>query len=271
MSVRRTTASSLGCATSLACAFALALALGCSAAQPPVTVNPFDGSASAWPDTAPPFSVLLFTRTAGFRHQSIPTALAALKALQSAGDYLAETTEDPAQFSPANLARFQVVVFLLTTGDVLDADQQAAFEAWIGAGGNYVGVHSAADTEHDWPFYGTLVGAYFVSHPDVQPASVDLEATGNPIVADLPSPWLRTDEWYNFDVNPRPNVTVLATVDESTYTGGTMGADHPITWQHPTGGGGRAFYTAMGHTDDSYRDPLYQRLLVAGLRWAAGR
>ena len=252
---------------------ALALGAGCSARPQPVTVDPFDGSAGAWPDPAAPFNVLAFSRTAGFRHASIPTALAALEALQSAGDYVVETTEDPTQFSSANLARFQVVVFLLTTGDVLDAAGQTAFEAWIGAGGSYVGVHSAADTEHDWPFYGTLVGAYFVSHPDVQPASVDLDpgATGDPAVAELPSPWLRTDEWYNFDHDPRPEVTVLETVDESTYTGGTMGADHPITWAHPTGGGGRAFYTALGHTDDSYRDPLFQRLLVSGLRWAAGR
>jgi uncharacterized protein len=248
----------------------LALALGCSGARP-VTVAAFDGSASAWPDTAPPFNVLLFSRTVGYRHQSIPTAIAALMALQSAGDYVAVTTEDPTQFSSANLARFQVVIFLLTTGDVLDDDQQTAFADWIGAGGNYVGVHSAADTEHDWSFYGTLVGAYFVSHPDVQPAGVDIEATDDPIVADLPSPWVRTDEWYNFDHDPRPQVTVLATVDESTYTGGTMGADHPIMWEHPAGGGGRAFYTAMGHTDDSYRDPLFQRMLVSGLRWAAGR
>jgi type 1 glutamine amidotransferase len=162
------------------------------------------------------------------------------------------------------------VVFLLTTGDVLDDDQQAAFETWIGAGGGYVGVHSAADTEYDWPFYGTLMGAYFLSHPDIQQASVDVEAD-HPTIVGLPSPWVRTDEWYNFQTNPRPNVTVLATVDESTYTGGTMGADHPITWSHPTGGGGRAFYTAMGHTDESYCDPLFRRLLVGALRWVAGR
>jgi Trehalose utilisation len=174
----------------------LVLAVGCSPAPPqPVTVSPFDGSATAWVDgdAGSPFNVLLFSRTAGYRHASIPTAIAAFMALQAAGDYTAVSTEDPTQFTAANLARFQVVVFLMTTGDVLDADEQAAFEAWIGAGGNYVGVHSAADTEHDWPFYGTLVGAYFVSHPDVQSASVDIEATGNPIVAGLPSPWVRTD------------------------------------------------------------------------------
>jgi type 1 glutamine amidotransferase len=221
-------------------------------------------------DAGAPFNVLLFSRTAGFRHESIPTAIAQLMDLQATGGYVAEATEDPTQFSPGNLARFQVVVFLLTTGDVLDDDQQAAFETWIGAGGGYVGVHSAADTEYDWPFYGTLMGAYFLSHPDIQQASVDVEAD-HPTIVGLPSPWVRTDEWYNFQTNPRPNVTVLATVDESTYTGGTMGADHPITWSHPTGGGGRAFYTAMGHTDESYCDPLFRRLLVGALRWVAGR
>ena len=226
-------------------------------------------------DAGVPFNVLLFSRTAGFRHESIPTAIAQLMALQASGGYVAEATEDPTEFSPGNLARFQVVVFLLTTGDVLDDDQQAAFEGWIGAGGGYVGVHSAADTEYDWPFYGSLVGAYFLSHPDIQQASVDVEVADHPadypVIAGLPSPWVRTDEWYNFQTNPRPNVTVLATVDESTYTGGTMGADHPITWSHPTGGGGRAFYTAMGHTDESYCDPLFRHLLVGALRWAAGR
>jgi type 1 glutamine amidotransferase len=230
-----------------------------------------DATVATNDDASSPFHVLLFSRTAGFRHESIPTAIAQLMDLQASGGYLAQATEDPTQFSPANLARFQVVVFLLTTGDVLDDDQQAAFEGWIGAGGGYVGVHSAADTEYDWPFYGTLMGAYFLRHPDIQQASVDVEVADHPATVGLPSPWVRTDEWYDFRSNPRPSVTVLATVDESTYTGGTMGADHPITWSHPTGGGGRAFYTAMGHTDESYCDPLFRHLLVGALRWVAGR
>jgi type 1 glutamine amidotransferase len=268
-------------ASSRLLAVAIALA-ACSSAGKPAPASPCpgpanqpdataSGSGSTGSDASSTFRVLLFSRTAGFRHASIPTALAQLMDLQASGGYVAEATEDPTQFSPDNLARFQVVVFLLTTGDVLTDDQQAAFEAWIGAGGGYVGIHSAADTEHDWPFYGALVGAYFVSHPDVQQASVDVEVADHPATLGLPSPWVRTDEWYNLQPNPRPNVTVLATVDESTYTGGTMGADHPITWSHPTGGGGRAFYTAMGHTDESYCDPLFRQLLVGALRWVAGR
>jgi len=220
---------------------------------------------------SPPFRVLLFSRTAGFRHDSIPAAVSALMDLQASGGYVAEVTEDPAQFTADNLARFQVVVFLLTTGDVLDDTQQAAFEAWVAAGGGYMGVHSAADTEYDWPLYVQLVGAYFLSHPAIQQASVVIEAATHPATAGIASPWARTDEWYNFRTNPRPNVTVLATVDESSYSGGAMGPDHPIAWSHDTGGGGRAFYTAMGHTSESYADPTFLGHLRGGLRWVAGR
>jgi type 1 glutamine amidotransferase len=214
---------------------------------------------------------LLFSRTAGFRHDSIPAAIAAVTELGAANGYVAEATEDPAAFTAGNLARFQVVVFLLTTGDVLDDAQQAAFEAWVGAGGGWVGVHSAADTEYAWPFYGALVGAYFKSHPMVQQASVVIELADTPTTIGLPSPWVRTDEWYDFQTNPRGSVTVLATVDESTYTGGTMGPDHPIAWTHPTPGGGRAFYTAMGHTIASYADPLFRAHVAGAIRWVAGR
>jgi type 1 glutamine amidotransferase len=218
-----------------------------------------------------PFRVLLFSRTAGYRHDSIPTAIATLMDLQAMGGYRAKATEDPTQFNAENLGCFQVVVFLLTTGDVLDDNQQAAFAAWMNAGGSYLGVHSASDTEYDWPFYGQLVGAYFLAHPDIQQATVHVSDASHPAVAGLPSPWSRFDEWYDFRTNPRPDVVVLATLDESSYTGGTMGADHPIVWAHATVGGGRAFYTAMGHTKESYAEPAFRQHLVAALVWVAGR
>jgi len=259
------------CSPSLLAAAGLAgLLAGCGASKPAELSPPACPVAGA-----DAFNVLLFSRTAGFRHDSIPDAIAALQALQATGGYRAAATENPAVFTADGLACYQVVVFLLTTGDVLNDAQQTAFEAWVGAGGSYVGVHSAADTEYDWPFYGELVGAYFLQHPAVQQASVNVDpgAVDHAIVAAaaLPSPWPHTDEWYDFRTNPRPHVTVLDTVDESTYSGGTMGADHPISWVHPTPGGGRAFYTALGHTKEAYADPLFQRFLVAGLRWAAGR
>jgi type 1 glutamine amidotransferase len=249
-----------------AAALLMAAALDCGTTKP--AQQPPPGCPTPAADT---FNVLLFSRTAAVRHDSIPDAVAALQAMQAVGGYRATATENPEAFTTDGLSCYQVVVFLLTTGDVLDDAQQTAFEGWVNAGGGYVGVHSAADTEYDWPFYGELVGAYFRRHPAVQQANVDIEATEHPLVAGLPSPWVRTDEWYDFRANPRPQVTVLATVDESTYTGGTMGADHPITWVHPTTGGGRAFYTAMGHTKESYADPTFQQFLVAALRWTAGR
>jgi type 1 glutamine amidotransferase len=158
----------------------------------------------------------------------------------------------------------------MTTGDVLDDDQQAAFEAWIAAGGGYMGVHSAADTEYGWPFYGALMGAYFKQHPAIQMANVNIEVADHPAMAGLTSPWTRTDEWYDFQTNPRGAVTVLATLDESSYTGGTMGPDHPIVWAHDTSGGGRALYTEMGHTQASYSDPAFRQHLTGALRWVAG-
>lgn len=243
---------------------------GCGATNPAALPPPACPAATA--DT---FNVLLFSRTAGFRHDSIPAAIAALRSLQATGGYQAAATENPDTFTAEGLSCYQVVVFLLTTGDVLNDAQQAAFEGWVNAGGGYVGVHSASDTEYDWPFYGDLVGAYFLQHPAVQQASVSVDpgATDHPLTtaAALPSPWVHADEWYDFRSNPRPRVTVLDTVDESTYSGGTMGADHPISWVHATPGGGRAFYTALGHTKDSYADPLFQRFLMGALRWVAGR
>jgi type 1 glutamine amidotransferase len=221
-------------------------------------------------DAGSGFGVLLFSRTTGYRHDSIPAAIAALTELGAANGYVAAATEDPTAFTADNLARFKVVVFLMTTGDPLDDVAQAAFEAWVGAGGNWVGVHSAADTEYNWPFYGALVGAYFKQHPAIQQASVDIEVADHLATAGLPSPWMRTDEWYDFQTNPRATTTVLMTVDESTYTGGTMGADPPIAWAHATTGGGRAIYTAMGHTMESYADPMFRQHLVGAIRWAAG-
>jgi type 1 glutamine amidotransferase len=235
-----------------------------------VSVTDASSDTSASEAARTPFPVLLFSRTAGFRHDSIPAAIQALTELQDSGGFVVEATEDPTQFTADNLARFRVVVFLLTTGDVLDDDQQAAFEAWIAAGGGYLGVHSAADTEYAWPFYGALVGAYFKAHPAVQAASVDVAAADHPAMAGLTSPWMRTDEWYDFQTNPRDAVTVLATVDEVSYTGGTMGPDHPIVWVHATSGGGRALYTAMGHTQQSYADPAFRQHLTGALRWVAG-
>ena len=210
---------------------------------------------SAVPSTP---KILVFSRTAAFRHSSIPTGIAAIQQLGVENSFEVTATEDPVVFADATLAQYRAVVFLLTTGDILDANQQAAFERYIGAGNGYVGIHSASDTEYSWPWYGGLVGAYFSNHPAIQKATVLVEDFEHASTRFLPEGWVRTDEWYSFQSNPRANVHVLARLDESTYTGGTMGSDHPIAWFHDYDGG-RAWYTAGGHTTGSFAEPLFLR------------
>jgi type 1 glutamine amidotransferase len=213
--------------------------------------------------------VLVFSKTTGFRHDSIPAGIAAIRSLGRANGFSVSATENAKAFTRKRLRDFDAVVFLSTTGDVLAARQQKAFRSYIKRGGAWVGIHSAADTEYDWPFYGGLLGAYFLSHPAVQPAAIDVTDRSHPSTKPLPARWTRTDEWYDFRSNPRGTVHVLATLDESTYSGGTMGADHPIAWCHRFKGG-RAWYTAGGHTIESYSEPDFRRHLLGGILWAAG-
>jgi type 1 glutamine amidotransferase len=217
----------------------------------------------------PEFAVLVFTRTTGFRHDSIPDGIAAIEALGAERGFAVAGTEDASRFTDRELARYRAVVFLNTTGDVLDDAGKAAFERYIRAGGGFVGVHSASDTEYHWQWYGRLVGAYFASHPAVQRATVRIADPDSPATEGLPAIWRRTDEWYNFRTNPRGAVHVLATLDESSYEGGTMGADHPIAWCREIDGG-RGWYTAMGHTAESYGEPLFRLHLLTGIEVAAG-
>ncbi len=212
--------------------------------------------------------VLVFSRTTGFRHDSIPNGIAAIRQLGQQNGFAVDATEDASQFTEANLARYQAVVFLSTTGDVLNAAQQAAFETYMRNGGGFAGVHSATDTEYDWPWYAGLVGAYFKSHPAIQRGVLRIEDATHPSTSPLPATWERTDEWYDFRINPRGRVKVLATLDESSYQGGTMGADHPIAWCQQYGGG-RAWYTAGGHTQQSYTEALFRQHLLGGIQYAA--
>jgi cytochrome c len=216
--------------------------------------------------------VLVFFGTRGYVHESIGAGLRALEGLAEARRWALRATDAPEDFTPSALQEFDVVVFLSTTGDVLLDEQQTAFEQFIRSGRGYVGVHSASDTEYDWPWYGALVGAYFSSHPAIQTATLGVENPDHPAAAELPSPWVHTEEWYAFRENPRPNVSVLLHVDETSYSPGdsTMGEDHPIAWAHEYDGG-RAFYTALGHTAESYQESAMLAHLRAGVEWAAGR
>lgn len=215
--------------------------------------------------------MLVFSRTGGFRHDSIPAGITALTELAQQHGFGLAGTEDKAQFTDENLARFAAVVFLSTTGEVLDATHEASFERYIAAGHGYVGIHAASDCEYTWPFYGGLVGAYLAGHSLVVPASIEPDPVTHPSLNGVPSPWLRTDEWYGFRSNPRAQVTVLLTVDETTYEPGQglMGADHPVAWYHSYQGG-RAFYTALGHTAETFREPEFLLHLLGGVQWAAG-
>ncbi|HEY6223336.1 MAG TPA: ThuA domain-containing protein [Gemmatimonadales bacterium] len=215
-----------------------------------------------------PFHLLVFTRTLGYRHASIPAGIAAVQVLGAYNNFSVAATEDPGAFTDTNLARFAAVLFLNTTGDVLDSTEQAAFQRYIEAGHGFAGVHSASDTEYGWPWYHALLGATFKSHPAIQRATVLIADTAHPATRGQPAPWVRTDEWYNFTAQPS-GVTVLAVVAESTYSGGAMGSSHPISWFHSYDGG-RAWYTAMGHTVCSYAEGRFLAQLAGGIEWAAG-
>lgn len=237
------------------------IAVACGAAGP--TDSPDDE-----PDQ-PSFRVLVFSRTTGFRHTSIPDGRDLIQELGAEEGFGVDLTEDPAAFSADNLSTYATVIFLNTTGDVLNDLQQAVFEEYIQGGGGFVGIHSAADTEYDWPWYGQLIGTWFLSHPTIQKAEVTVEDPSHPSTRHLPDPWTRTDEWYDFQSNPRPSVQVLLTVDESTYDGGQMDSDHPIAWYQEFDGG-RAWYTAGGHTSESYREPLFADHILGGIQWTVG-
>ncbi|WP_299548896.1 ThuA domain-containing protein [Seonamhaeicola sp.] len=212
--------------------------------------------------------ILVLSKTAGFRHESIKPGIAALKKLGIENDFKVKATENMAYMVEDSLKNYDAVVFLNTSGDILDAVQQADFERYIQAGGGFVGVHAATDTEHDWPWYNKLVGAYFNGHPAVQSAKLRIVDKGHMSTEKLDSVWLKEDEWYNFK-SINPDIKVLIEIDESSYNGGENGEHHPISWYHEFDGG-RSFYTAMGHTNDTYTDSTFLNHLLAGLQYAMG-
>ena len=209
--------------------------------------------------------ILIFSKTAGFRHSSIEAGIMALESLAKKEGYVTVQTEDASIFNDKELKRFNAVIFLNTTGDVLDLDQQADFERFIQAGGGYMGIHAASDTEYDWEWYGRLAGAYFKSHPKIQPAKLIVENNAHPATNSLPPVWQKTDEWYNFGYIS-DQINVLIRIDEKSYEGGENGAYHPMSWYQEFDGG-RSFYTAMGHTEESYQDPLYMLHISGGLKF----
>lgn len=213
--------------------------------------------------------ILVYAKTKGFHHASIPAGLAAIQQLGAENGFAVDTTTDSSYFVPKTLKKYAAVVFMSTTGNILNAEQQTAFEKYIQSGRGFVGVHAATDTEYDWPWYNQLVGAYFKSHPKQQEAVLHIVDDTHISTKHLPKTWKRFDEWYNFK-SIQPNLNILITIDEKSYTGGANGDPHPMAWYH-TFDGGRAFYTEFGHTDESFKDPMFLQHLLGGIRYAMNK
>lgn len=212
--------------------------------------------------------VLVFTKTLGWRHKSIETGVETFKALGKDHNFVVEHSEDSLLFSRTLLAQYDAIVFLSTTGDVLDAAGQVAFEKYMQGGGSYMGIHAAADTEYDWPWYGKLVGGYFESHPNnpnIRTATVEKVNHQHRSVTHFTETFSRNDEWYNYK-NINPLVTTVLTLDESSYEGGTHGSFHPIAWYHEYDGG-KAFYTGGGHTKESFSEVGFRKHLEEAILW----
>jgi type 1 glutamine amidotransferase len=227
-------------------------------------------------------AILLFSKTNGFRDDAaIKSSNEAIAAIGRRRGWSVVSTENGAAFDPAILRRFKATVWNNTSGDVLNADQKAAFRAYIENGGGFVGIHGAGgDLRYEWGWYvERLIGAQFKGHsmnPQFQGATIHIEQRNDPATRSLPENWSRIDEWYSFEKSPRsPGVQVLATLDERTYRPKmfwkeiAMGSDHPIIWKHCVDRG-RAFYSALGHSADAYHEPLHLTELEGAIAWAAG-
>lgn len=239
----------------------------------PWTADPAASAAAAAEES---FDALVFSETAAFEHSNIDEGVAAIQKLGTENNFTVTASEDSSVFTDANLEQYEVVIFLSTTGDVLNEAEQGAFERYIQAGGGYAGIHAASDTEYSWPWYGNLVGAYFNNHPPGTPnATVKVEDPAHASTAGIEPRWQRTDEWYNFRTNPAANprtkLHVLASLDETTYApgSGAMGAEHPIAWCQDYDGG-RSWYTGMGHTEASFVEPKFLTHVLGGIQTAAG-
>ncbi|KAJ6468436.1 class I glutamine amidotransferase-like protein [Mycena sanguinolenta] len=230
--------------------------------------------------SAPPARVLVYTATLGFRHDSIPTAVEALNEAGPSINIVFDHTEDQTQFNDQNLANYDAIMFVSTTGEVLDDSGKAAFQKYLDLGGNFVGVHSASDSLVNTTFYGKELGAYFDYHPALQNATVDV-LVSHPSTSMLPAEWHIQEEMYNFKSDPRAigAVVVLAANESSYVDNGTrnfdQGSPHPSAWFQEHGAGvesgqiaGRSFYTSLGHLNQTWQDPLFMSHVTGGLAWA---
>ncbi|MCH8547346.1 MAG: ThuA domain-containing protein [Balneolaceae bacterium] len=218
------------------------------------------------------YSLLIFSKTSGWRHDSIEPGIEAVAELGRNNGFSVTATENAGHFRLENLERYDAILFLNTTETVFDESQRNAFQQFIQSGGGFAGVHSATDTEYGWPWYGELVGAYFDNHPNdpnVREAIVRVVNPDHPSTEMLPEEWERADEWYNFGYM-NEEVHVLLELDTDSYEGSDHPGNHPIAWYHEFDGG-RAFYTALGHTKESFSEELFLEHLLGGLNYAMNR
>lgn len=209
---------------------------------------------------------LIFSKTNGYRHESIADGIAAIKALGKANHFDVDATEDSLQFNPTTLRQYQAIVLLSTTGKVFGEAEKKALQQFVQQGGGIVGIHAATDCEYDWPWYVEMIGGNFESHPEQQVAQLQVVDSMHISTNHLPKIWQRKDEWYNFK-NLNSNVHQLLRIDESSYQGGKNGTIHPMAWYHNFDGG-RVFYTALGHTRESFQEPLFLQHVLGGIRYA---
>lgn len=209
--------------------------------------------------------VLIFSKTAGFRHKSIPKGISTVADLLKQAGIGSLHSEDAAYFCADSLSKFDAVIFLSTTGDIFNDQQKEAFQTFIRAGKGFVGIHAATDTEHNWPWYGQLVGGYFASHPAVQEAKITVLDREHASTKHLPQIWWHKDEWYDFK-DIKPGMHILMNLDERSYKDGKMGKFHPVAWYQDFEGA-RMFYTALGHTEEAFDSPDFQRHLLGGIQY----
>ncbi|MCB7135005.1 ThuA domain-containing protein [Cellulosimicrobium marinum] len=291
--IRRTTAALA--TLPLAAGVALAAAGPASSAVPAAPVAAADE----------PYTILVVGETLGFRHSHIDNTTQALIELGADNGFTVDVWDPPNSSSgwwgagspgqpdltmdstpftsTQDLQQYATIVFVSpvdntnslnpATPRLLDDAELAAFQGYIRSGGGFVGLHAATDTMHTVPWYSQLTGggARFASHPAQQTATMRVESPNHPSTAHLPAAWERFDEWYNYTTNPREDVHVLITLDESTYSPGNnaMGEDHPLAWCHNFEGG-RSWYEGAGHTDASWTDPLFLEHVLKGVQWTAG-
>ena len=213
-------------------------------------------------------TILVFYKTGGYYHESIPLGVKAIQALGAKNGFDVDTTTNAGKFAEDSLKKYAAIVFLSSTGEILSGNQEIAVERYMQAGGGFVGIHAATDAEYDWSWYVKMIGASFKSHPANQEATLIINDKNHPSTDSLPATWTRTDEWYNFK-NLNPDVKVLISIDEKSYQGGENGDKHPMAWYHNFDGG-RVFYTELGHTNESFSEPLYLKHILGGIQYAMG-